>query len=235
MSAPSPPPLSVVIPTLEAASSLPATLTPLLEAPDLVGEVIIADAGSLDDTSVLARAAGTRILTAPLGRGFQLAAGIAAARSPWLLLLHADTRLAPGWEEAVRHFIAAHPEGGCAGYFRFALDAAGPAPRLLEHLVAWRNRLFALPYGDQGLLISRLLLERLGGMPRLPLMEDVALAGALGRRRLRPLYAAALTSAARWRREGWLHRSLRNLLCLSLYLLGVPPHALLRLYRGKAS
>jgi rSAM/selenodomain-associated transferase 2 len=227
------PPLSVVLPTYDAASSLPAALTPLLEDPDLVHEIIIADGGSIDETPLLARAAGVRVLLAPLGRGFQLAAGIAAARTPWLLLLHADTVLGPGWEEAVRAFIAAHPQGERAGYFRFALAASGLAPRLLERLVAWRNRIFALPYGDQGLLISRALLERVGGMPRLALMEDVALVRALGRRRLAPLSATALTSAEKWQKEGWLRRSLRNLLCLSLYALGLSPHRLLRLYRGK--
>lgn len=234
--APAPPRLSVIIPTLEAAATLPATLTPLFEAGDLVNEVIIADGGSLDETPVLAEAAGARVLIAPRGRGWQLAAGMVAARNAWLLLLHADTRLEAGWEAAVRRFIAAHPEGEDAAYFRFALEARGLAPRLLERLVALRNHLFALPYGDQGLLLSRALLARAGGVPRLPLMEDVALIRALlrlgGRHRLHRLPARAVTSAEKWERSGWLRRSLRNLLCLSLYLLGIPPRRLLALYHG---
>lgn len=235
--APALPRLSVIIPTLEAAATLPATLTPLFEAGELVDEVIIADGGSLDETPVLAEAAGARVLIAPRGRGWQLAAGTAAARNAWLLLLHADTRLEAGWEAVARRFIAAHPEGEDAAYFRFALEARGLAPRLLERLVALRNHLFALPYGDQCLLISRALLARAGGVPRLPLMEDVALIRALlrlgGRRRLHCLAARAVTSAEKWERSGWLRRSLRNLLCLSLYLLGIPPRRLLALYHGE--
>ena len=102
--------------------------------------------------------------------------------------------------------------------------------RRLERLVAWRCRALALPYGDQGLLISRALYEAAGGFRPLPLMEDVDLVRRLGRRRLAALPVRAVTSAERWRREGWRRRSARNLACLSLWFLGVPPGAIKRLY-----
>ncbi|MEE8246899.1 MAG: glycosyl transferase family 2, partial [Alphaproteobacteria bacterium] len=87
-----------------------------------------------------------------------------------------------------------------------------------------------LPYGDQGLLIHRDLYSRVGGFRPLPLMEDVDIVRRIGARRLVVLEAAALTSAARYRRAGYLRRSLRNLACLGLYFLGVPPRLLVRLY-----
>jgi hypothetical protein len=117
-----------------------------------------------------------------------------------------------------------------AGYFRFALASADPRARRLERLVAWRCRRLALPYGDQGLLIPRALLDAVGGMRPLPLMEDVDLVRRLGRHRLVALDAAAVTSAARWEREGWLRRSARNLLCLTLYLCGVSPRIIAKVY-----
>ena len=92
---------------------------------------------------------------------------------------------------------------------------ADPRARRLERLVAWRCRALGLPYGDQGLLLPRALLAAVGGMRPLPLMEDVDLVRRLGRRRLVALDAAAVTSAARWEREGWCRRSARNLACLS--------------------
>ena len=155
----------------------------------------------------------------------QLAAGVAAAHGEWLLLLHADTRLAPG--------MARKPgvDPARAGYFRFALDSDDPRARRLERLVAWRCRVFALPYGDQGLLIHRDLLAAVGGIRPLPLMEDVDLVRRLGRRRLMPLDATAVTSAEKWQRQGWYRRSLRNLACLTLYFAGVPPRHIARLYR----
>lgn len=218
--------ITAVIPTLNAARTLPAALAAL---GDGVAEALVVDGGSGDATGAVAAAAGARVLSAPRGRGTQLAAGIAAARAPWLLLLHADTVLAPGWRAAAAAHIAAGP--GQAGYFRFALDSADPRARRLEHVVALRCRLFALPYGDQGLLIHRDLLDAVGGMRALPLMEDVDLARRIGRARLVGLAASAVTSADRWERDGWWRRSVRNLACLAAWFAGVPPARIARWYR----
>jgi len=219
--------LSVVLPALNAAAGLGPTLAALGDAP---AERLLVDGGSSDATVAIATQAGARVIVGPRGRGVQLAAGISAARGPWLLLLHADTRLATGWEAPVREAMR---DASRASYCRFALDDDAAAARRLEAAVAWRCRVLALPYGDQGLLIHRDLLEQVGGVRPLPLMEDVDLVRRLGRRRLRALDAAAVTSAVRWRREGYLRRSARNLACLTLWFLGVPPRIIQRLYAGR--
>jgi rSAM/selenodomain-associated transferase 2 len=212
--------ISVVIPTLNAARHLPACLAAL----DGVAEILVVDGGSRDGTAAVAATLGARVLTAPRGRGGQLAAGIAAARHAWLLLLHADTRLSPNWHAAM------HGTAARAGYFRFVLDSEDRRARRLERRVAWRCRVLGLPYGDQGLLIHRDLLAAVGGMRGLPLMEDVDLVRRLGRGRLLALPADAVTSAAKWERQGYLRRSARNLLCLALWFAHVPPRLILRLY-----
>ncbi len=219
--------LSVVIPTLNAAGGIDAAIEALADAPEAI---LVVDGGSTDSTPRIAEAAGARVIAAPRGRGIQLAAGAAAAPGPWVLLLHADTRLSPRWDKAVAEAMR---DPARAGYFRFALDDPSPAARRLEAAVAWRCRLLALPYGDQALLIHRDLLAEVGGIRPLPLMEDVDLVRRLGRRRLRALEATALTSAERWRRDGYLRRSARNLLCLSLWFLGVPPRIIARIYGGR--
>lgn len=196
----------------------------------MVGEVIVADGGSTDPTIVVAQKAEARVVVAPRGRGAQLAAGAAAATGDWLLFLHADCRLQPGWESAVGAFIAAPEAARRAGYFDLALDDAAPAARRLERIVAWRCRALALPYGDQGLLIARVLYDAVGGFAPLPLMEDVDLVRRLGRRRLTPVGVRCFASAQRYRRDGYIRRPLRNLLCLSLYFAGVPPARIVRLY-----
>ena len=218
-------PLSVVIPALNAAATLPRCIAALGGLP---GEVVVVDGGSTDGTPDLAARLGALVVNAPRGRGRQIAAGVAAARGEWLLLLHADTVLAPGWAAEAWRFMAGTTAR--AGYFRFALDAAEPQARRLERMVAWRCRTLGLPYGDQGLLVPRVLLGAVGGVRDLPLMEDVDLARRLGRRRLVALPAAAVTSAERWRRDGWTRRSARNLGCLSLYFLGVPPRVIAKVY-----
>jgi rSAM/selenodomain-associated transferase 2 len=217
--------LAVVIPTLNASAELAVTLCAVGSFPD---EVLIADGGSEDDTVTIAAANGARVVHTARGRGPQLRTGIAATRAPWLLLLHADTHLSPGWERAVRRHVSEHP--GEAGYFRFALRSTDPRARRLERLVAWRCRRFGLPYGDQGLLISTGLLADIGGIRPLVLMEDVDVIRRLGHRRLRLLDATATSSAVRWERDGWYRRSLRNLLCLGLWVVGVPETQIALLY-----
>ena len=221
--------LSVVIPTLNAAGTLPETLAALRRSA-IVREVIVADGGSSDETVRGARSAGARVVAAPRGRGSQLAAGATAASGDWLLFLHADCRLEPGWQDAVGDFLAGAEARARAGYFDFALDDPAPAARRLESIVAWRCRVLALPYGDQGLLIAHSLYDAVGGFAPLPLMEDVDLVRRLGRGRLTRLGARCFASARRYRRDGYVRRPLRNLLCLSLYFAGVPPARIVRLY-----
>jgi rSAM/selenodomain-associated transferase 2 len=226
------PPLSIIIPTRDAAECLPATLTALAEAQSLglLREIIVADGGSADGTPDIARGLGASPLATARGRGAQLAAGAAAAAAQWLLFLHADTRLESGWSAVVAAFIARPENRDRAAYLRFRLDDDGAAARRLEKVVAWRCRRLALPYGDQGLLIAASLYRAVGGFRPLPLMEDVDLVRRLGRRRLVPLAIDAVTSAARYRRGGYIARPLRNLGCLTLYFLGAPPHVLQWLY-----
>ena len=225
--------LSVVVPALNAAGVLPAALAALEEGrrARLVAEVILADGGSTDGTAGIAAGAGARVVHAgAAGRGPQLIAGAAAARGAWLLFLHADTCLSPGWAPAVARALADPAMAARAGYFRLRLDDPAPQARFVERLANWRSRRLGLPYGDQGLLIARTFYDRLGGFRPLPLMEDVEFVRRIGRRRLAVLDGEAVTSAARYRRDGWWARPLRNLTLLALYFLGLPPGWLRRLY-----
>ena len=221
--------ISVVIPTLDAADELPRTLAALAGSAS-IREIIVSDGGSRDETASIAHAAGARVMTGPRGRGIQLIAGAAAATGEWLLFLHADCRLTADWEKAVAEFIARPGASDRAGYFGFALDDPDPAARRLERIVAWRCRVFGLPYGDQGLLIARGLYDAVGGFAAIPLMEDVDFVRRLGRHRIAPIGAQAVSSARRYRRDGYLRRPLRNLFCLSLYFAGVPPQRIAGLY-----
>ncbi|MCP5074828.1 MAG: glycosyltransferase [Rhodobacteraceae bacterium] len=224
-------PLSVVIPTLDSAARLGPTLACAFEAvpTGLLNELILADGGSQDGIDKLADEAGARLVVSVAGRGRQLAAGAEAASGDWLLFLHADTVLSEGWSDAVLAHINRSQQ---AGYFRLAFDARGFAPRFVAGWANLRSRLLGLPYGDQGLLISRQLYESVGGFPALPLMEDVVLARALkGQMCLLP--ATATTAADRYLRDGWVLRGWRNLITLLLYFLGWAPDGLARRYQNR--
>jgi rSAM/selenodomain-associated transferase 2 len=227
--------ISVVIPALNAEASLPATLSALIPATvdGLVREVILVDGGSEDATREIADAAGAQVLLASPSRGGQLAAGAARARHPWLLFLHADTALDPGWEREAAHFMEKVDLGGvrpAAAAFRFALDDKGLSARCLEGLVRFRCSALRLPYGDQGLLISRRLYDTVGGYRELPVMEDLDLVRRLGVRRIELLRARAVTSARRYREGGYLRRALKNQMCLVLYALNVPAARISQFY-----
>jgi len=216
--------LSVVIPTFNAAATLRDCLARLAE----VRDVVVVDGGSGDGTQALAEAAGARLVLSDKGRGAQLRLGAEAAKGDWLLFLHADTRLGPGWRHAVDAHVAAFPAK--AGCFRFRLDDRAWQARLIESGVALRVWCLGLPYGDQGLLVPRSLYQQAGGYRALPLMEDVDLVGRIGWLRLKVLAADAVTSAERWRRDGWFRRSARNLSCLLLHRFGMSEERLARIY-----
>ncbi len=249
--------LSIIIPALEAEGDLGAALEAIENEASAKGagtnraaagargvaegggddkgrlevEVIVADGGSTDATAGIAARRGARLVSAPRGRGRQLAAGADAARGEWFLFLHSDTRLGPGWKAAVARFVANTGNDERAAAFRFALADATAKARRIERLVAWRCRALGLPYGDQGLLISRTFYDSLGGFKPMELMEDVDIIRRIGRARLRYLDVPAVTSAARYRKGGYVLRPLRNLFCLGLYFAGAPPRLIARLYR----
>lgn len=220
--------ISVVVPTYNAEAALTACFGALMEGLEhgLIRELIVSDGGSTDATEVVAQAWGADVVSGPASRGGQLRRGVEAARGEWLLVLHADTVLRAGWTEAVRAHLA-QPE--TAGWFRLAFDQRGVAARVVA---AWANMrsLAGLPYGDQGLLVHRDLYDDVGGFPDQPLMEDVAIARRL-RGRMQGLDAVAVTSAQKYRRQGWVRRGGRNLWTLLRYFAGTSPDILAQAYR----
>jgi rSAM/selenodomain-associated transferase 2 len=220
------PSISVVIPALDEEPSVAASIRSVREAT----EVIVVDGGSRDRTAAVAEAEGARVLSSAPGRGAQLDLGARAARGDWLVFLHADTRLEPGWAEALP---ALGPEV-VGGAFRLAIDSPRGAYRAIERMVRARVRLLRLPYGDQAIFARRESYARAGGFPHQPLMEDVAFVRRLGA--LGPLAFPAVrawTSPRRWERRGVLAATARNWLLITLYALGQPPERLARLYRAR--
>lgn len=218
-------PVSVIVPTWRAADGIGPCLGALAEGAvaGLVRELILSDGGSDDGIDRVADAAGARLIVGPRGRGGQLRRGAEAARGAWLLFVHADTVLGPGWVEAVRRHMAAAPEA--AGWFRLAFDDPSGWARWTAGWANLRSARFGRPFGDQGLLVPARLYREVGGHPDWPLMEDVEIARRL-RGRLRGLEAAAVTSAAKYRAEGWLRVGARNLWRQARFAAGASPERL---------
>lgn len=227
-------PISVIIPTLNSGEALAMCLATLSEGlgEGLIRELIITDGGSTDVTQEVAREAGAELVSGPASRGGQLRRGCEAASGEWLLVLHADSQLDRGWCEAVLDHLRDAADD--AGYFRLRFRAKGFGAKAVAGWANLRSRVFGLPYGDQGLLISRELYDLVGGYPDIPLMEDVSLVRA-AKGRLSPLNAIIRTSAERYEREGWFLRGGRNLWMLLRYFFGADPLKLSRGYERTGS
>jgi rSAM/selenodomain-associated transferase 2 len=224
------PAIAIIIPALNAATTLEATLGMVADSalPDV--ELIVVDGGSRDATPTLAADLGATVIEAPRGRGSQMATGASHSDAPWLFFLHADTRLEAGWDARLASFMADPANAERAGVFHLRFDDASPAARRLEWIANRRSRWLGLPYGDQGLILSRPFYEALGGFEPIPIMEDVALVRRVRRNRLVHLEGDAITDARRYQKGGYVLRMLRNLACLTSYFIGVPPRWLVRLY-----
>ncbi len=220
--------LSVVIPTLDEAGSLPGTLACVRRAAGI--EIILADGGSRDATREIAARAGARVLVTAGGRAAQQNAGAAVARGRHLLFLHADTLLPEGYADLIRR--ALERPATAAGAFRFRTDGVGAALRLVEWVAGFRSDLFQLPYGDQCLFMEKRVFDELGGFAALPIMEDYELVRRLRRRGpVVTLSEPAITSARRWQRLGALRTTGLNWAMIAGFHAGVPPARLARLYR----
>lgn len=185
--------ISVIVPTLNEARALPRTLA-TVAAQHAAHEVIVADGGSDDATTSIARAAGAVCLTAARGRGAQMNAGARRARGEWLLFLHADTLLPRDALPAIATLPAAI-EAGCF-HQCFSDSEAHPLLKLVSRLHNWRCRKTHIMYGDQAMFVRRAVFETLGGFPESDL-EDVKLSERLRARRAPVLLPAAVVTDAR--------------------------------------
>jgi rSAM/selenodomain-associated transferase 2 len=209
--------ITVIIPTLKMDERLERLLDVL---PD---DVIIVN-GGIETYSFKDR----MVLNTNPGRGLQLKSGAQFAKGDWLLFLHADSILTEGWVQALTDHMTHHADKAFA--FRLRFDDDGFFPRLLEYWVRFRAYAFALPYGDQGLFISRALYDEIGGYNDMPLMEDVDIVRRIGRKRMRTGSHVLITSADKYNKYGYVIRMFRNGFCLLLYKLGVDPATIRKIY-----
>lgn len=221
--------VSIIIPVLNEAAVIEATLKRLVPLRARKVEVIVADGGSTDATLALARDHADVAIVAPRGRATQMSAGAAAATGDVLLFLHADTRLPADAD----HLILAALAAGRRSWGRFDVTIAGRS-RLLPLIAALmnlRSRLTGVATGDQAMFMTRAAFDNVGGFPPIALMEDIAMS-----RRLKRISAPACldervtTSGRRWDERGALRTIVLMWHLRLAYFLGAKPETLARRY-----
>lgn len=225
--------LSVVVPALDEAGGIAATLDTLAPLRAAGHEVIVADGGSRDATVAVAKPRADRVIAAPRGRAAQMNAGAAVASGDVLLFLHADSRL-PG--DAVAAVDAAIRSGRRWGRFDVTIEGRSRMLPVVAAAMNLRSRLTGLATGDQGIFVERKLFADVGGYPPIPLMEDLALSRTLKRRAGRPACLASRlrTSGRRWDRDGAWRTILLMWRLRAAWALGADPVRLAKAYAPPA-
>ena len=220
--------LSLIVPSLDEATTIVNCLAALQEARARGHEVILVDGGSSDGTPVNAAGLADRIVTCARGRARQMNYGAGLARGDVLVFVHADTVLPRKGLEQLSELQAGEK---CWGRFDVRLSGSHPLFRLIESGMNLRSRITGIATGDQALFVGRELFEAVGGFPSIELMEDITLSSSL--KKIAPplcLRTRVVTSSRRWERQGILRTILRMMRLRACYALGVKPDQLAREY-----
>ncbi len=179
------------------------------------------------------------------GRGPQMNQGVSVSTGKVLWFLHADAAIDQHCLDLIYDLISeqilgktgsqeAVPwDGSCVyGAFDLIIASEKPAFRLIEAVASLRSRLTGIPYGDQGIFMTRFLFNRIGGFSEIPIMEDVEIMERIKKMGCQPVIFnhGILTSPRRWERQGIIYTTLRNWLLFTLYQLGVSPQSLVKYY-----
>jgi rSAM/selenodomain-associated transferase 2 len=221
--------ISVVIPVLNEAECITLTLDRLQAMRRRGHEIIVVDGGSEDETVAVSHSLADRIIPAPRGRASQMRAGAAMANGSVIWFLHADSI-----PDDNADFLILNEFARCDsrwGHFDVLLSR----DRFMLKVVAWlmnlRARITGIATGDQGLFMTRVLYDKVGGIPAIPLMEDIALSRIL-KRYSRPavIKQKLVSSPRRWEKHG-IARTILMMWGLRLaYFFGVDPVRLAKYY-----
>jgi len=221
--------LSVIIPALNEEKYISDCIRAVKELDPL--EIIVVDGGSADRTAKIAGESGAVVIQSSKGRGIQMNKGALLARGGILLFLHADTLL----PEIKNSFALAFFNSCVGGFFKLKFDDDSISTRLVEFFANVRARLLSLPYGDQAIFVKRDIFKKVGGFKEYPFLEDIDIATRVrkfGRLKCLPFYVIA---SSRRIRKGYplspILVSLRNVMLALLFLTGLSPFRLIKLYK----
>ncbi|MDA8089147.1 MAG: arsenosugar biosynthesis radical SAM protein ArsS [Nitrospiraceae bacterium] len=224
--------ISFVVPVLRESERINGLIEHIMSLPGGEDcEIIVVDGSREEDTLKSITYDGILKISSPQGRGRQMNVGAKAAKGRILVFLHADTLLPNGALDKIRETLETHD----AGAFSMGYDTSGPALDFLALASRIRARFTGVPYGDQAIFTKKEYFFEIGGYREIPLMEDVELMDRIKRSggNICILKDRAMTSPRKMLADGILFSVMRNQAIKTLYLFGVDPGWLARLYYGR--
>lgn len=221
--------ISIIIPALNDANVLAATLNKLQPLRQRGHEVLVVDGGSRDHTVSIARKLADRVLMSGPGRALQMNTGADSAAHPILLFLHAGTQLPADADQLIHDALS--PQSSIWGHFDIRFDNEAPAFRLLGSCINLGSAISGIASGNQAMFVTTRFFDKVGYYDGLPLLEDVALSKKLLRfgwpQRIK---TPVLISSREWEVNGILRTIVRKCRIRTAYFFGVHPDALARKY-----
>lgn len=220
--------ISIILPVLNEEKTIENTL---LKLNNLKGdkEIIVVDGGSADDTVRIA-SQYAKVINSRKGRAFQMNAGAKASQGDILWFVHSDSVVSENSLESIEEAIREGYVGGGFSIYFYDLDTR--FMRFVSTTSNWRAKYLGLFFGDQGIFVKRSVFEELGGYKEIELMEDWDFSRRLVKRgKMKLLDTKIGTSARRFKEGGQLRTLLLMHKIKLLYVLGVPPSKLNKMYR----
>jgi rSAM/selenodomain-associated transferase 2 len=220
--------LSVIVPMLNEAASIARTLEAIrVGAP--AAEIIVVDGGSSDASLNVARPRCDLAIGTSRGRARQMNAGAARSSGNVFAFVHADTTVPTTFASDIESALADPAVVG--GRFDVRLDDPHPLCVLIGALISLRSRISRTGTGDQAIFVRKEIFDALGGFPDMPICEDLDFARRMKRiGGVACLRSKVTTSARRWRQGGIMRTVIRMWTIRLLYLAGVSPARLARMY-----
>lgn len=222
--------ISVIIPAFNEAEGIVQVIDHLKisSAGDSIAEIIVVDGSSTDNTVELADREGAVILQSSMRRrSSQMNLGARHAGGDVLYFLHADSYPPKGFDEDIIAAIASGAEAGC---FRMKWDSRHPLLQFFGWFTRFSNTLCC--GGDQSLFISKKLFHEIEGYREWPVMEDIDLIRRIKRKtRFKVIKRHVVTSARKYRENGYFRLQFRFAMIHFQYWLGASPDYLYRYYK----
>ena len=190
---------------------------------------LIVDGGSYDNSKELYIKNNINFITTLPSRGLQQKKGAEKSDTEWLFFLHADTELNIKNISEIAHFIKNNKYK--IAFFKILFREKKFLAKLISVWANFRTIVFKLPFGDQGLLISRDYYFELGGHSNEKIMEDLEFILKVPKKDRILLKSEVLTSFRNFEKNGVILQSLIHMLCQVMFLMKCNKKLIYKIYK----